>query len=154
MEEASENVLVEYDPAAKRGYWLALVGAIAGTFIALSGFLFIVSVIGIVTIDWFPPGSSPLSLGLILYGQFVAAMLGMAVGIAGALAIGQRAAPILTGLLSIPAALIVFVVMYGLGQVIDTMDIGWLLIVPPLIIPFLARLTALWLKFGSGSPQF
>lgn len=145
---------MDHDVAAKKGYWLAFVGAIAGAFIGLSGFMFLFVVVGILTFDRLPPGSGYSALGIALWGQLLAVTIGGAAGIAGALAIGKRAVPVLTGLLSIPATIIVFVVVYGLGQVFDTMDYGWLLIIPPFIIPFLARLTALWLKFGTGSPQY
>jgi hypothetical protein len=138
----------------KNGYWLAFVGAIAGAFVGLSGFGFLFVVVGLLTSYRLPLGSGDVALGLALWGQILAVTIGAAVGIAGALAIGKRPVPILTGLLSIPATFIVFVGVYALGQVIDTMDYGWLLIVPPFTVPFLARLTALWLKFGSGSPQY
>lgn len=144
---------MDQDRSAKNGYWLAFVGAIAGAFIGFSGFMLLFLVVGMLTFDRLPPGSGYTALGIAIWGQFLAVVIGSAAGIAGALAIGKRAVPVLTGLLSIPATIIVFVVVYGLGQVIDTMDYGWLLIIPPFIIPFLARLTALWLKFGSGSPQ-
>jgi hypothetical protein len=48
--------------------------------------------------------------------------------------------------LSIPITVLVVFAVWGLTQIVDTMDYGWLLIIPPFIIPFLARWAALWAK--------
>jgi len=136
-------VVVEQQ-VAKKGYWLAFAGAIIGAFVVVTGFVSILSVMGL--LGAFDQLDGMDLLGVALYGQFLAVPIGCAIGITTALAIGRREAPILTGVLSIPCTVVVFLAVWGLTRIVDTMDYGWLIIIPPLIIPFVARWAALWAK--------
>lgn len=62
--------------------------------------------------------------GVAIWGQLLAVPIGCSVGIAAALAIGQREAPLLTGVLSIPITVLVVFAVWGLTQIVDTMDYG------------------------------
>jgi len=129
---------------ARKGYWLAFAGAIIGAFVVVSGFATIFSLMGL--LGAFDQFDGMDLWGVVIYGQFLAIPIGCAIGITAALAIGQREAPILTGVMSIPVTVVVFFAVWGLTRIVDTMDFGWLIIIPPFIIPFLARWAALWAK--------
>jgi hypothetical protein len=123
-------------PTARPGYWLAFLGAVVGYLLVSAVFLVVVVVGGM-------SGMLDPSLGVIFYGLFAAALVGIGVGIAGALAIAKKRAAVLTGLLSIPVMVAAWAAVWGVSQLIDTMDFGWLLIIPPFVVPFASRWLAL-----------
>lgn len=126
-------------------YVIVFIGSIAGTF--LLGVLF-----ASLLVRWVYE-LRPGSFGLVVYGQFLIAPLGSAVGAALALRLFRRRSPWLTGLLVLPVAVVVGIGVYVLAWFIDTMGYGWLIIVPPVIAPLGARFIALGRKSSPPPPR-
>ena len=126
----------------KSGYLLALSGAWVGGFVGL----FLVARM-ISTADL---SSGPELIGAVVYGQMAAIPIGTVIGIAVALALFKRAAPVLTAVLSIPVTLVVWAAWYGvwvmtseLSRFIDSMGYAGFLFIPPLTVPLISRWIAL-----------
>jgi hypothetical protein len=129
------------EPKDRPGYWLAFFGAVVG-YVVMSALFLVFVVIGGMGGVWDP------SMGVISYGQFAAALVGLGVGITGALALAKKEAAVLTGLLSIPVMVAARAVVAGVFQIIDTLDFGWLLTIPLLLVPFVSRWAALAIRRG------
>jgi len=122
-------------------YVIALLGSIVGAYL-----------IGWLVVRWaleYQPGN----LLLALLGPILLIPLGSAGGTTLALAIFGRHSPVLTGILTLPVTIAVGTGVVVLSRFIDTMDYGWLIIIPPLVAPVGARFIVLGRKSRPREPQ-
>ena len=112
-------------------YVAALLGSMAG------GYL-----LGGILVRW-GIQSQPGSLAFAMFGPILLIPLGSALGTMLALAVFRRHSPVLTGVLTLPVTVAVWIVVAGLTRLIDSMDYGWLMLVPPLVAPLGARFIVL-----------
>jgi hypothetical protein len=106
-------------------------------------------VIGWLLVRWaleFQPGNILVAV----LGPIVLIPVGSAGGTTFALALFGRHSPVLTGILTLPVTIAVGMVVVVLTRFIDTMDYGWLIIIPPLVAPLGARFIVL----GKHPPPF
>jgi hypothetical protein len=116
------------------GYLAALVGSLAGGF-WLGGWL----------VTWMIT-SSPGSIAVLMFGPILLVPLGSALGVLAALAVSRQHSALLTAVLTLPVTIVIWLLLTGLTRLIDVMDFGWLVIVPPLIAPLGARFIVLGRK--------
>jgi hypothetical protein len=122
-------------------YVIALLGSIVGAYL-----------IGWLVVRWaleYQPGN----LLLAVLGPILLIPLGSAGGTTLSLALFRRHSPVLTGILTLPVTIAVGIVVVVLSRFIDTMDYGWLIIIPPLIAPLGARFIVLGRKPNPREPQ-
>jgi hypothetical protein len=136
----SSNVTLERQHRANRksSYLLALVGTILGGFVGYFVALWMVSTSDLTGFDY-------LGAALI-YSQLVGIPLGAAIGIAAALALFKRSAPVLTALLSIPVWAVTFGALFvtvqvgaDLSRFVDSYSPAILFFIPPLVVPLASR---------------
>jgi hypothetical protein len=115
----------------KYGYWVALGGGVAGA--AAGSFL----VNGLLLVNLFFDFDEPEEL--FWYTLFFGPPVGMAIGITAALAVFKRNSPVLTGLVSLPISALAYFGFQALALRIETMDMGWMFLLSPILVPFASR---------------
>jgi hypothetical protein len=115
----------------QKGYAIAFAGSVMGAIASSILVVMVVAISGLVGFD--------IGLGISIYALLAGAWLGSSLGAAALLAVAGREAAWATGLTAIPVGLAVGVLVWVLAKMGDVADLGLVLVVVPLVSPFVSR---------------
>jgi hypothetical protein len=115
----------------QKGYAIAFAGSVVGAIGSSILVVLVLAILGLVGFD--------IGLGISIYVLLAGAWLGSAVGAAATLAGARREAAWTTGLVAIPVGLVLGALVWGLAKMGGIADLGLVLVVVPLISPFVSR---------------